>query len=76
MPLRGYRFAGEVTVVGAERPPGSDADERATIPTNLPAVVSDFIGREAELITVRELLRHNRLVTLVGTGGIGKTRLG
>ena len=76
VPLRGYRFAGEVTVVGAQRPPGSDADERATIPTNLPAVVSDFIGREAELITVRELLRHNRLVTLVGTGGIGKTRLG
>ena len=76
VPLRGYRFVGEVTVVGAERSPGWDAEERATVPTNLPAVVSDFIGREAELITVRELLRHNRLVTLVGTGGIGKTRLG
>ena len=75
VPLRGYRFTGEVRVVnGSEGAPASAVGVSAP-PTNLPAAVSDFIGRETELATVRELLRHNRLVTLVGTGGIGKTRL-
>jgi len=42
---------------------------------NLPAPVSSFIGREAELATVRALLGGSRLVTLTGAGGAGKTRL-
>ncbi len=73
VPLRGYRFTGEVRAV---REPGPSDGGPTAPPTNLPAPMSDFIGREGELATVRELLRHNRLVTLVGTGGIGKTRLG
>jgi non-specific serine/threonine protein kinase len=44
--------------------------------TNLPAQVSSFIGREAELATVRALVAGSRLVTLTGAGGAGKTRLG
>jgi predicted ATPase/class 3 adenylate cyclase/DNA-binding CsgD family transcriptional regulator len=43
---------------------------------NLPAQVSSFIGREVELAEVRRLLGGARLVTLTGTGGAGKTRLG
>ena len=43
---------------------------------NLPAQVSSFIGREAELAAVRALLAGSRLVTLTGAGGAGKTRLG
>jgi predicted ATPase/DNA-binding CsgD family transcriptional regulator len=43
--------------------------------TNLPAPVSSFIGREAELATVRALVAGSRLVTLTGAGGAGKTRL-
>jgi len=43
---------------------------------NLPAQVSSFIGREAELAAVRGLVGGSRLVTLTGTGGAGKTRLG
>src|SRR6516162_5810132 len=43
--------------------------------TNLPAQVSSFIGREAELAAVRALVGGSRLVTLTGTGGAGKTRL-
>jgi len=43
---------------------------------NLPAQVSSFIGREAELAAVRGLVGGARLVTLTGTGGAGKTRLG
>jgi predicted ATPase/DNA-binding CsgD family transcriptional regulator len=44
--------------------------------TNLPAQVSSFIGREAELAAVRGLVAESRLVTLTGVGGAGKTRLG
>ena len=43
---------------------------------NLPARVSSFIGREAELAEVRALVGESRLVTLSGAGGAGKTRLG
>jgi predicted ATPase len=43
--------------------------------TNLPAQVSSFIGRDAELAEVRRLMGGARLVTLTGAGGAGKTRL-
>jgi non-specific serine/threonine protein kinase len=43
--------------------------------SNLPAQISNFIGREAELVEVRRLAAGSRLVTLTGTGGAGKTRL-
>jgi predicted ATPase/class 3 adenylate cyclase len=43
--------------------------------TNLPIQLTSFIGREAEIRDVRNLLSTARLVTLLGTGGIGKTRL-
>src|SRR6516225_4876451 len=43
---------------------------------NLPAQVSSFIGRDAELAAVRTLVAGSRLVTLTGAGGAGKTRLG
>jgi predicted ATPase/class 3 adenylate cyclase/DNA-binding CsgD family transcriptional regulator len=42
---------------------------------NLPVQLTSFIGREAEMTEVRRLLADNRLVTLIGTGGAGKTRL-
>ena len=42
---------------------------------NLPATLSPFIGREAELAEVLELVATSRLVTLTGAGGSGKTRL-
>jgi predicted ATPase/transcriptional regulator with XRE-family HTH domain/Tfp pilus assembly protein PilF len=47
-------------------------------PTNLPAPLTDFIGRERERAAVTTFLRRApvRLVTLTGPGGIGKTRLG
>jgi predicted ATPase/class 3 adenylate cyclase len=43
---------------------------------NLPADLSVFIGRARELAEVRELVESCRLVTLIGAGGCGKTRLG
>ncbi|GAB2968100.1 LuxR C-terminal-related transcriptional regulator [Amycolatopsis acidiphila] len=42
---------------------------------NLPAEVTNFVGRERELGQVRRLLSAGRLVTLTGPGGVGKTRL-
>src|SRR5436305_835845 len=42
---------------------------------NLPHLLTSFIGREKELVKIRWLLQQNRLVTLTGTGGVGKTRL-
>jgi non-specific serine/threonine protein kinase len=41
----------------------------------LPTRVSSFIGRQREIEEVLRLLGTSRLVTLVGSGGIGKTRL-
>ncbi len=43
--------------------------------SNLPLSISSFIGRETEQSKVVDLLKKNRLVTLAGPGGIGKTRL-
>jgi transcriptional regulator with XRE-family HTH domain len=42
---------------------------------NLPAALSSFVGREQELGDVGRLVGEARLVTLTGTGGVGKTRL-
>lgn len=43
--------------------------------SNLPTQISSFIGREVELAVARTLLAENRLVTMTGSGGAGKTRL-
>lgn len=42
---------------------------------NLPQQLTSFIGREKEIDKIARLLVSNRLVTLTGSGGIGKTRL-
>jgi predicted ATPase/DNA-binding CsgD family transcriptional regulator/transcriptional regulator with XRE-family HTH domain len=42
---------------------------------SLPTPLSSFVGREREVAGVRHLLAASRLVTLLGPGGIGKTRL-
>ena len=42
---------------------------------NLPTQLTSFIGRERELAEIKRLLTTTRLLTLVGAGDIGKTRL-
>jgi predicted ATPase/DNA-binding CsgD family transcriptional regulator len=44
-------------------------------PGNLPAEATSFVGRRGELAEVRKKLSAARLVSLVGPGGVGKTRL-
>lgn len=58
--------------------PSSSTFKRLTSPFGLPAQPTKFIGREEELAAIGRLLVEEpncRLVTLVGPGGIGKTRL-
>jgi len=55
-----------------EFPPLKTLDAR---PNNLPIQLTSFIGREKELKDVKDKLRQNRLLTLTGTGGSGKSRL-
>jgi predicted ATPase/class 3 adenylate cyclase/DNA-binding CsgD family transcriptional regulator len=45
------------------------------LPHNLPVELDSFVGREAELATIDDLLCKARMVTLTGAGGAGKTRL-
>lgn len=46
-----------------------------SFPGNLPAQVSSFIGRQAEMSRVAAALGESRVVTITGVGGVGKTRL-
>ena len=58
--------------LGAAGPPLRSLD---TSPNNLPIQLTSFVGRGDELAAVRSLLTGERLVTLTGAGGSGKTRL-
>jgi predicted ATPase/class 3 adenylate cyclase/DNA-binding CsgD family transcriptional regulator len=48
---------------------------KAVVSQNLPAQLTSFVGRGAQMTDVEKLLADNRLVTLTGVGGAGKTRL-
>ena len=55
------------------------ADESDDIKTvvggHIPAQLTNFVGRQSEINELRQLVSANRLVTLTGAGGVGKTRL-
>ena len=56
---------------GVPAPPTLAARHR----TNIPAMLTDMVGRAAAVAELRALLSERRLVTLTGPGGVGKTRL-
>ncbi|QUR69512.1 LuxR family transcriptional regulator [Mycobacterium spongiae] len=60
--------------VGNKFPPLRTANTGET--HNVPVRLTSFVGRGAQLTQLHTLLVDNRLVTLTGAGGIGKTRLG
>ena len=75
IPGRGYNFVAPVRREQASHPPPA-VSVPPTSPNNLPYAVTRMIGRdEAEAALVRRLSRE-RLVTIVGAGGIGKTTVG
>ena len=59
------------------RPVEAPIPAKEEIESNLPRVVSSFVGRERELETISDQLKSgkSRLVTILGLGGCGKTRL-
>src|SRR5882672_8453647 len=66
---RGYQFTLPVTK-------GDGQADRASKPKhNLPYQLTSFVGRQQEIAQLQELVKANRLVTLTGAGGAGKTRL-
>ena len=69
-------ISAQVTITSLPpRLPESDSPPTPSPPLRIPFPVSELIGREAETQEVRSLLGTHRLVTLAGSGGIGKTRL-
>lgn len=79
IPGRGYRFAAVVTSDGTAAPAAPiSAPAAAALPrlkTNLPSALPSLIGRAEELEAMNVLVGANRLVTVLGAGGVGKTRL-
>lgn len=69
----GYRYVGPVARAGVET---LEVRARFEPPfaARLPARIETLIGREAELATLIRLLEKNRAVTVLGAGGMGKTR--
>jgi len=72
---RGYRFLGAVGPAPQAAKAKVDADARWRRGGNLPATLPPVIGREDDLQALDALTRSHRLVTLVGTAGVGKTFL-
>jgi predicted ATPase/DNA-binding CsgD family transcriptional regulator len=55
--------------------PDTERKSKNTPRTNIPAVLTSFIGRKREIAEILQLLASTHLVSLVGAGGCGKTRL-
>src|SRR6266478_1486795 len=82
---RGYRFVAPVKRESAAEinaAPAPGPDQSAAVPAgfgaatnNLPQQLTSLIGREADLADIKARLGSHRLVTLTGSGGVGKTRL-
>jgi len=79
IPGRGYRFAtrldGERQAAASPAEAKPAPGEVSPPPTNLPERLPALYGREQDLKVLRALVETHPLVTIAGTGGIGKTRL-
>ena len=65
----------EIPETGPTIPAMAKRKESVLSRTNLPVPLTSFIGREGQVEEIVKLLEKHRLVTLVGSGGVGKTRL-
>lgn len=72
LPRPEHLFQLDIEGLPTEFPPLKTLDVRKN---NLPLQLTTFLGRAEELKELQALLARGRLLTLVGTGGIGKTRL-
>jgi predicted ATPase/DNA-binding SARP family transcriptional activator len=65
----------QAAVLAQDRGLDLPAGDSMEPPGNLPSPIATFIGRDWDLAAIRELSRRSRLITLVGVGGAGKSRL-
>jgi predicted ATPase/DNA-binding winged helix-turn-helix (wHTH) protein len=72
---RGFRFIAPVQELASEEPAPVTAEPTQPGASNLPRERTPLFGRDADVSVCLELIEHNRLVTLLGIGGTGKTRL-
>ena len=71
--LRDLAAAQQVFQVGEGTfPPLRSVD---AVPSNLPTMRTELVGRSDQIASLTSLLEHERLLTLTGVGGVGKTRL-
>ena len=70
--VAGARVPGRAPGLSDGFPPLRSLD---AFPGNLPRQLTSFVGRDEELAGIAKALDEWRLVTLTGTGGVGKTRL-
>ena len=75
VPRRGYRFAAAVQAAAAPLRTTASPMPEPLIAGNLPASLEPTFGRDTALATLAGLLDAQRLITLAGPSGIGKTRL-
>jgi len=76
VPGRGYQFT---SVIEGQQPAISDEhhplSSTQALPGNLPSYLATLYGRDLDLAKLATLIAQHRLVSIVGPGGIGKTRL-
>ncbi len=75
IPGRGYRFTPRLNGTKPADAPAGPAAATSADAGNLPAELTPLIGREADLPALAALVQANRLVSITGPGGVGKTRL-
>ena len=75
IPGRGYRFAMPLVDEAVAPRPSAAASAAPAPATNLPASLTPLIGRDDDMSALDALLRAQRLVTLIGPGGVGKSLL-
>ena len=73
MPLPEHIFQLVIPDLRSDFPPLRTLE---SFPNNLPVQLTSFIGRRKEINDIKRLFQHVHLITLLGPGGTGKSRLG
>jgi DNA-binding winged helix-turn-helix (wHTH) protein len=75
VPRRGFRFVAVVTAPPDAKEAPAEVGIARLRHGNLPSVLPALIGRDDDMASLTALMGEHRLVSIVGAGGIGKTRL-